>query len=105
MGPTTVHLFDRAARVWWQPGEREPERGAERINIRARIDRAASKLLRAREIRCADKFSVRQDDVARLQFAMNQTRVRSRNECPRNLHRNFQRWFCLKRSIAPYPSL
>ena len=45
--------------MWWQPGEREPERGAQRINVRTCIDRAAFKLLRAREIRSADEFSMR----------------------------------------------
>jgi hypothetical protein len=38
-GLTVANLLDRAARVWRQSSKREPERGAERVNVRARIDR------------------------------------------------------------------
>src|SRR5438552_18802817 len=53
-GLTIANLFDRAARVWCQSGEREPERRRGRMTVRARIDRAASQLLRSREIRGHD---------------------------------------------------
>src|SRR5215472_15847286 len=53
-----ANLLDRAARAWRQSGERKPERSAERVDVRANINRAAPKLLRTREIRRADEFSV-----------------------------------------------
>ena len=57
---TIANLFQRLARVWCQTGERKPERAAQRIDVRARIYWAASKLLRAGERRCADEFSMGQ---------------------------------------------
>ena len=50
--------------MWCQTRERKPERTAQRINVGARIHWAASKLLRAGESRCANKFSVGQVHVS-----------------------------------------
>src|SRR5439155_19210259 len=47
----------------------------------------------------------RQHDVARFQIAMDQTLSRRSHQCPRDLDRNFQSRFHLKRTIPPYASL
>src|SRR5262245_41715300 len=56
---STANFFNVAAGKWRFSGKRKPERGAERINVRAHIDWAALELLRAREIRCAHKLPLR----------------------------------------------
>src|SRR6266516_1222785 len=55
---STANFFNATAGKWRFSGEREPERRAERVNVRTRIDWAASKLLRAGEIWCANESSV-----------------------------------------------
>src|SRR6266576_2173224 len=57
---STANFFNATATKWRFPGERKPERGPEGINVRAYIDWAALELFRARKIRCADEFSMRQ---------------------------------------------
>src|SRR4029450_4998747 len=57
---SAANFLDVPTGKWRFPGEGEAERGAEREDGGTDIERAASKLLRAREIRCADKSSMRQ---------------------------------------------
>ena len=73
---SAANFFNVAAGQWRFPGKRKPERGAERINVRAHVDWAALELFRLAKFGVPDESSMCQIHLASgVRDGLGQTKV------------------------------